>query len=416
MRFLASLFLLGHCHALWAYSLNTSAKTATTDGSYSDTSACLSEIYTRNEDDWVVVVGTSGGSSTWTSKLDIAGSRSITVQGAGTGANRFTVTVNKTGTQLEIFPTDGKKKRLTNFIFQNTDSDEFLSIWGWSNNVSWEVDNCDFIDCGNVALRVLNFNNSTFTGPGPFGLCWSNKFLNTTALNGVYVNCGLKGNGWTNGVMRFGTTNAVVVEGCVFYNSGTLDEGRPAIDASDYGPVVIFRNNMITNNSMVVHSDDTGTYGTLMIECHTNIVHVVNDQAAFGGYWRGGVQLCSGNTFTGSGTWGFNACWQLGNDGTATHTVGRGAGPEGTLYGSYFWGNTYNGQQEFSAAAGLTLNTDYFAEAPGPGLPLTSYTQLVYPHPHRSGLVDGGGGGSSATFTNTVFIGPIKATGPVVVR
>jgi hypothetical protein len=52
-----------------AYTKDDVTKTATSDGSLSDTQSALSYIDGRNEDGWVLTVGSSNGSYSWGSSL-----------------------------------------------------------------------------------------------------------------------------------------------------------------------------------------------------------------------------------------------------------------------------------------------------------------------------------------------------------
>jgi hypothetical protein len=363
---------------------NDANKTIQTDGSNADTQAAIDYMTSKNQDGWVITVGSPGGVYTWTDTPAVSPfGHSYTLQGAGSGATRVRVTAGHSNfCALGINTVDNKLARITNFIFGTTGSHPagFLYLdppaTGVGHN-SFRIDHCDFVD---LYVRSIQFGNTNENAGISYGLIDHCNFItNTTAASGIYIYAGNNANQWT-GNMTFGTVDTITIEDCAFVNHVATVPGLPAIDSAYNGARWSARHCTFTNWVCVAHGADSAPTSTLQVEFHHN--SMIADLSDYGLYCRGGCYMASDNNF---GAGGFpNQCFKFANDSAGGfQKVGQGAvaGVE-TRLGAYFWNNIPNGNPNIGGLpAGLTLGTNVFAAAPGAGMPITSYTELVYPHP-----------------------------------
>lgn len=390
MKLLRILLIFLSTASAFCFTANDAAKTVSSDGSAADTQNAINYADGKNQDDWVITVGTSGGSYTWATTVTVPTTlaHNYIVQGAGSG-----VTVTSSHNNYQSFglsTTNGKLAQLTNFTFRNTGSQggAFLVIdqpqAAVSARNSFRVHHVTFQDCAAFAIRIGEANMNEGTA---FGLIDHCTFSNTTTSNGIYVFAGNNANQWT-GNMTWGTVDTVTIEDCTFTLTATTVEGNPAIDSAYNGARWSARHNTFNNWVCVLHGADSAPTSTMQVEFHHNVT-TVDDPVDYGLYCRGGCIMASDNTFTTVGAGSYNQSFKFANDSPGGfQKVGQGAvSGVATRLGAYFWNNHPQGIG--GMPAGLALNTDVFAVPPGAGLPTTSYTELVYPHP----LAVGGGGG-----------------------
>ncbi len=386
----------------WDSTVNTTTKTGTTDGSYTDTQHAIDYVDARNEDGWVITVGAAGGSYTWASAPTMASTfvHSVTIQGAGDGANRCNITSSLSGaySQFQLFCTLNKLVKIQYFNFYQTAHDAsgaFLTIQTANDsnlivNGFW-IQYCSFNDLGLFAIRILEGNQNWATVMGLINNC---DFATSIAPhNGIYIYGGNPVNLW-DGSMGWGTVNTVCIEDCTFTNTSTITPGYPAVDASYNGARYLLRHNVFTDWVVVAHGTDSAPTSVQQTEIYSNTTTVTGG-CDYAYYIRGGATVAYSNTITYTGTGFYNSGFKLENDSSGSsypylQQVGQGstAGVQFTQ-GSYFYSNTYNLNGGTSVttngahAAEIQLNRDYFTVAPNGSTPLTSYTPLQYPHPLR---------------------------------
>jgi hypothetical protein len=372
----------------------------TSNGTLSDTQAKINQAVATGEDGWTVVVGSPGGSYSWSSPLQIPGTVSITVQGAGSYSPDTRPTINITHSQsagVSINVRNGKVIRLTNLKFTDSGSPlTTIQVDGWSSQPSWRVDHIRF---DNIADRtiIVGGPDSSAGGIGPYGLvdnCWFESTGN--ANRGLYLYFGNDSHSWTT-ANSFGTDKTIVIEDCVFHRTGGTVPGLPAIDSAYGGVRWLMRYCTLTNWVAVLHGADSAPTSTLQVEFNHNTVRV-NDPVDYVLYIRGGTGVATGNDIGISGSEnnsGYNSAFKMVQDGPCGggypcfQQPGRGVvnGAEGSVP-LYFWNNTYNlgnaanGEVwDTEGNSHIQLNRDFFLSAK-PG-----YTELAYPHPLRSGGV-----------------------------
>jgi hypothetical protein len=367
------------------YTNNDIAKTISTDGSATDTQNGINYMAGKAQDGWVITVGTAGGTYNWATSVSVPAGfvHSYTIQGAGSGATRSKiVSTHSNFSSFNILTNDGKLARLTNFIFNSTgtQSGGFLTISPPTNGIahqSFRVDHCRFQDCHDFAVRISQANQNEGT---TYGLFDHDDFYDTSSGDGIYIFAGNNANQWKTN-MTWGTVDTVVIEDCTFTCTSPTVPGNPAIDSAYNGARWCARHNTFANWVCVVHGADSAPTSTLQVEFHHNTMTV--DISDYGLYCRGGCIMASNNTFSPSSAFP-NQVFKFANDSPGGfEKVGNGAvkGVE-TRLGAYFWNNSPN----FLGAipSGLSIGVNIFPIAPGPGLPITSYTELVYPHPLQS--------------------------------
>jgi hypothetical protein len=380
---------------------NDTAKTISTDGSLADVQAAVTYMVGKAQDGWVITIGVDGGSYTWTNTLTIPSTfnQVYTITGAGSTTTRSKITSTHSNySSITLQTNNNKLARFTNCIFTSTGSNAggFLHVQPPASGIArlaFRIDNCDFADTQPFAIKINDDNQNNATVYGLIDHC---AFTQTgEGMNGIYSFAGGTANQWATS-MTLGTTDAIYIEDCTWNNTGNNTSsviGRPAIDSAYFGVRWVARHCNFTNWTCVLHGADSAPNSTLQVEFYNNTLTIVNgasSPADYGLYNRGGVTIAYNNTFV-PGAVGFpNQCFKFANDSTnGFEKVGQGCvnGVE-TLLGSYFYNNTTNGAPLFFPNAtspqfptGLALNTNIFAQAPGPGLPLTSYTALSYPHP-----------------------------------
>lgn len=393
----------------------------TTDGSQSDTQAAFTYVDGLNADGYTIIIGTAGGSYTWTSPVGFASTmtHAVTIASAGGAANKTTITLDwdDTGTGITLRATDNKLCRFTGFIVTTaagrviqTGAVGVMSTGTSTARNAYRIDHCNFVQCTNQAIFVLWPDTAGGTIYGCIDNC---AFTTTTSHGGIYFHSGNDGNNWTtggttNGSMTLGTYDTNIVEDCTFTNTGSIIPGFPAIDSSHDGVRWCARYNSFTDWVCVAHGSDSAPTSTLQVEFYFNTITVTGG-CDYGLYIRGGILIAFSNTITVSGGGFYNFAFKFGADSTGSsypffQQVGRGtvAGTETTL-GCYIWSNTTSlGGGTLVAASATPLNTmratdiqlnrDYYTVAPNGGTPITSYTPAAHPRYSDTGSPGAAGG------------------------
>lgn len=289
--------------ALRAFSANPddAAKTYTTDGSLSDTQTAVDYVDAKNEDGWVITVGSVGGSYTWTGQLTVSIEHAVTIQGASP-SNRPTITSTYSGDPgISVTFTDGKLVTFKDFIFADFSASDALFGCGGSGDDTYRFTN-------------ILFNHTTYgTKCIRFGSSGGQGTLTTGADGpyGVIDNCTVSGGGaafyfyavgqnWQR-AMTWGTKSSHFIEDCIFYYNNPGNLAGPATDGWN-GMRLVFRNNTLTNIYANNHGPDTaGTLNSaLQMEFRRNSFTSNDTIIGLDTFilLKGGSAVVTGNTFT----------------------------------------------------------------------------------------------------------------------
>lgn len=414
------LILLLLCCPALAFGYTVVGFNVTTDGSQADTQSAFTYVDGLNADGYTIIIGTAGGSYTWTSGVAFASTmvHQVTITSAGGAANKTTITFDfdDTGTGLTLRAADNKLERLTGFIFTTaagrtlgTGAVSIQTTGSGTARNAYRIDHCNFVQCTNQAIYVLFPNTSGGTIYGCIDNC---AFTTTTSHGGIYFFSGNDGNNWTtggttNGDMTWGTYDTNIVETCTFTNTGAIVPGFPAIDASYNGVRYCARYNQFTDWVCVCHGSDSAPTSTLQTEIYNNTTTVTGG-CDYAWYIRGGSTVAFNNTITYTGSGFYNSGFKLTNDSSGSsypyfQQIGQGVSSGSSFtQGSYFYSNTYNLNGGSSVttngahSADIVLNRDYFTAAPNGGTPLTSYTAAAYPRYNDGATYTSGVSGKAA--------------------
>jgi hypothetical protein len=372
-------------HAAIAFTANDGAKTISTDGSFGDTTNAVAYVDAKNQDGWVVTVGSAGGSYTWSSPFNFNIGKQWVIQGASSD-NRPTIILRAPLT-FTGGSTSSQTVTIKDFIFSGTSGalDPMITLTGAGGATrQFRMTNCKLTNTSNYnserSLFVLAYgliDHCDFEG-GPENRVW----------------CRNDGVGWT-GTMTFGTEQTICIEDCVFTNTQTPGSVvMSQVLDGDHAMRVTFRHNTITNGNTETHGYTSGAGNEgLQAEIYSNQFYLVGnglDCADWATHiWRGGTGVCYSNTVTLVGFWGANFMSKFRAEQPesypAPHQPGQGLIAANTLgrVPIYFWNNNWPGgtMSDFGLGEGtMVVNVDYYTNTPKPG-----YTALVYPHPLQSG-------------------------------
>lgn len=415
------LFLLSGAllRADWDSTVNDTLKTGTTDGSQSDTQHAFDYVDAKNQDGWVINIGTAGGSYSWTSAANMAATlvHSVTVQGTGGLGNPTIITASGSisGQMLGLRVTVSKLTRLQYLDFRGagkTFSSGMVAVDNTGSTTSIDsycIQYCAFSDAS-LMLQILGPDRNSCGAA--FGCIAANTFTMNGSQSGIYVNVGNSDNQWL-GNMTWGTNQTVDIESNTFTQTGNTVEGNPAVDSRYDGARYLFRYNTMVNMSCVAHGADSAPTSTLQVEfLHNTISYVTNDGVDFVLYLRGGSARCWDNTVTLTNGATLNQIFKSAmdnntHDGTGANTwtstaglnpvfqqLGHGALVGGSNGGEVltpcaYWGNTTPvGVTVIGAPDNFpqywNLNTQYWNDDPANHS--APYTEYTYPNPLRSGL------------------------------
>lgn len=400
---------LGFCvlaSLAFAYSANDGAKTISTDGSQADTQSAFDYVDAKNQDGWVITIGTVGGSYTWTSSVEFASTmvNDCVIISAGGIGNKTAIAMNFTygGSGILLRGNDNKTAEIYGFSFTtpggNTLGTGVIGVGGTGTAVAHnaiKIHDCSFDNCANYAVGVL-WPDVNSVG-AIYGVIYNCTLTANTAVNGMYFFAGNSSTNWSSGNMTWGTADTIVVEDCTFNMSVTTVEGRPAIDSSYNGARWMARHCTFTHWVCVAHGADSAPTSTLQVEMlHNTFNLTINDAVDYIMYLRGGSMRFWDNTVNLSGGASLNQIIKTANDSALPGTpiaagehfqqVGHGvvSGVEAFVM-VRVWGNTINGGSPTLFGLPVTNNnlvsgTHYLLTDPG------DYTELAYPHPLRGAV------------------------------
>lgn len=343
------------------------------------------------------------GTVTWTNTLTLT--NGITLRGAGAGQT----TIYGTGNNLIYFNLSADNPaRVTGFSFTNIwDSSYACAVYvlgDYHNGSSGpstavRIDHCNFLGGGRTVY---------FVGQKAYGLVDHCNFTN--GMNTVAVQA-FDNLSWDE-PFGLGTTNAVVVENCVFYQTG-LSLGTQVYN--EEGARFVVRSNTFIK---------LGTGDYQFVECHGNQNYYTGTGADYRGclfgevygntfvgenyrritYWRSGTILSYNNAFNITNVYegATLSCIQITDEETHRSSLQPNHCDwpfQDAVTNSYFWGNTLRGTSMttiddetggYCTNGVFVVNTDYWLSDPrtttttnrsGAVNVLSGYTPLAYPHP-----------------------------------
>lgn len=243
------------------------------------------------QDGWTVLV--PAGTNTWTSTLSIT--KAIQLIGAGIGQ---TIIVDGGANALQLISWNTVSNtfpRLSGFTFQGNGNGI-----AWSGSVvvggtghSFRIDHCAFMGLNNYAIFMHDW---------VYGVIDNCLFSNCVASLEVKMeNYGGGTNQYGDGSWadadNWGTTNALYIENCSYWNNG-------ALDGCD-GARVVFRYNHITNNAIANHGTESSgrERSARLYEVYQNTfswpTNSVGTHWADAVYIRGGTAVIFSNLITG---------------------------------------------------------------------------------------------------------------------
>lgn len=376
MKIFSALFPIMFLARAFAYTADDGAKTILTSGTASDTTNAVAYVDAKNEDGWVMTIGSAGGSYTWSIDVNFNIGQTWTVKGAS-DSDRPTISVSSSVNVVGL-AASGKIITLKDIKWTNSGAlDGLLSLEGSSGNVgpNFRVTNCSFANSGNGRSLFIE----------EYGLVDHCQF---TGSDENRIWCRNSDVGWT-GSHTFGTTNTIVIEDCWFHNSSAGPVVMSQVLDGDQAMRVIFRFNVITNGNCESHGFTSGEGNeALQAEIYKNNFYLSGDggdQADWAVYvWRGGTGVAFSNTVTQVGTFaGYNSMFKFRAEQSdpylADHQPGTGLVSPSTVgrVAIYHWDNSGFDGVTFTTDEGtMIVNTDYFTNTAKPG-----YTTLTYPHP-----------------------------------
>ena len=384
MKYLLPFFLFAA--GLFGYTTDIPTKTASSNNTLSDTQAAVNWIDARNEDDWVLTVGTPSQSAGWSGTLSINMTHSITVQGAGDydSGTAFEVSFSGGG-GFYLNPHTEKLLRLSNFEITGSVSPA-IEIEGGNDKdasqISLRIDHCKLY---NLPDRGILINPHTNHTEGPLYALFDHVEWNNMD-RAVYIHVSGADDSWTH-PMSWGTYKTIMFEDCIFTNPVWLP-GLASIDSTVQTDLTngglagirwAIRHSTVHNWQLTAHGNQHGASTTQVEMMHNT---VTNNHASFWVYFnfRGGSITAFDNTY--SADYGY--VWDLEPDNASFQSVGQGVvGGSPGLVPCYFWGETYSDGDPVIAAGSLTEGVDYYFDTQRPG-----YTELAYPHPAISGVGD----------------------------
>lgn len=289
-------------------------KTATSDGTLADTEAAIAYIDAKNEDGWVLTIGSAGGSYTWDTTLSVSVEHVFTIQGASP-SNRPTITSTVSSGQAIIITCTALKTQIwKDLIFApwNEALARFILITGGGQDCFWFT-NVKWIHEGVPAVAHISHAGSGRTDAGPYGVISECEILGSGY--GFYVRDNNGEASWDR-AMSWGARDAVYIEDCTFGNTSYIS-GRPSLDG-DQGCRVVFRNNTLVNQVIALHGaehESTILDSALQLECMHNSFRMTvagNPGGTFFAFvnTRGGANYIWGNSFTGDSPLEANAVFR----------------------------------------------------------------------------------------------------------
>ena len=247
-------------------------------------------------------VSIPAGTATWTTGLITAGSRALTIQGAGIGQTTINDNVPKprggSGSVLWIFDTRPEKSlRLTGITFQGVaqDTKSFnkgtLVFEGRSHAVR-----IDHVKIDQPGTGGMVFNGDVW---GVVDHCIFNmpNFKQAIQIFSQNWNGGTYGDGSFEDPLHLGSSEGLYIEDNTFIGSGVAGAG---VTDSTQGGRFVFRYNTVTSEYAATHGTEGQRYrGVRSYEFYNNTFTNPNSMMFCAIYLRGGSGVIWGNTFRG---------------------------------------------------------------------------------------------------------------------
>lgn len=409
MNRLLTLLLALPCAAL-GFTADDNARTILTDGTASDTASAVTYVDGKNQDNWIMTIGSAGGSYNWATDVNFnITDQDWAVVGASS-SDRPTITVTSS-VDVTGGGANGKTIYVGNIhwrVTAGTVNGILVPGGGAGDADSYCITNCTFQNDGGGEA----FSIGPATGYGVIADC---DFAGSSETRIYLQNAGV---GWT-GVMSFGTTDTVTIEDCNFNNTSTT---MSQVIDGDNGCRYIFRHNIITNGNTETHGFTSGDGNEgLQIENYSNVFWLSGtggDQADWVLHvFRGGTGVVYSNEVKQANSFGgFNHWVKFRAEQTAPylapHQPGTGLVSPSTVgrIPIYCWDNVAFEACTFScfttSEGTMVENTDYFTDTEKPG-----YVPLEYPHPLRNAQAEVEGSTTAGAFGSIKAIGNVKLQG-----
>jgi hypothetical protein len=345
-----------------AYTVDDNARTASSDGTRQDTIDMEAYVDGKNQDGWVMTIGSASGNYSWgTGTVTFDVNHDCTIQGAS-AVNRPTITItHSSATGISFVQTAGKKMKVKDLIVKSSGAnDTLVRFSGADADTNPDTSLPSFL-CHNVrfedrSARAIWVEDSY----GDINGCW---FQLASGISAIEVQPRAHNAGW-KGTTTYGNEQCVLLESNVCSNpsSSTVQQ----FFDSDQAARICGRFNRMTNFNIVSHGDDTSgvSNSCLQYELYGNIFKYDSVVAAsgvdFAIFMRGGSTLGFSNQVLTSGGAALNymvkqafgggdsACCGFG---CSQHTfswpgdqqIGRGVSNDvvGVSFPSYYWQNTW---------------------------------------------------------------------------
>ena len=353
-------------------SLNVGAETVSVGGC--GQAAVQGAIDASSNGDTVLLQ--AGCSATWTSTVNIPGSKYLTLDG-----NKSEITRGITGGSalIALSTSPNGTSRITNFTFKFQSGTGYgpmyISVGGGWSDAKFRIDNNTFNSAG---------TRTHLTVWDAIGVIDSNVFHTTSGGEIIHVEAYGNGNtaGWSYDVAP-GSGDAVYIEDNRFYNAVS---GNPAYFYGGsavqnyYGARTVFRHNFC----QMCQFDAHGTAGMVgarwweVYENEFNFVPNANQDKVLALRAGSGVvfdNMTSGSANSGSGG---IVLYEEDSGYPALYQVGRGK--DQIANPAYIWNNASTIRAS-SGSANVQVNRDFILGA-RPG-----YTPYTYPHPVRGAAI-----------------------------
>jgi hypothetical protein len=292
-------------------------KTVITDGSSGDTSSAVVYAQNQGQDGWSVVIGTPGGSYTWTNEVDILATHAMTLCGASSN-NPTTINFNHSQ-NFGLYINASSSNHLfvvQNLIFNNggsVPSSAIIELDG--QGVCFRFTGLTFLTVATSKFDVQICGINSLAVPGPYGLIDHCSWVIPYADSWNFINIRHNGSAihysWTL-PMSWGTTNQVVIEYCTVNVANQNHTG--AFTESQGGSRYTVRDCNVTNESCSWHGFNSGDRdGTLQVEMYRNNFFV-SQTISTAPYWlfmRGGTFRIWSNSVSQSISWNIGVGAQM---------------------------------------------------------------------------------------------------------
>ncbi len=407
-----SVLWLGMVSTSFGYTSNNDTKAVLSDGSFDDTAAAVAYVSQRNEDGWIVTIGSAGGAYTWPQMLNVSVQHAFTLQGASPSVRPTITSTATSGFGVYVNCSDGKTVTIKDIRFQGWNSSNALFLIEGGGEDCFRLTNLEFSG-GSANCIWVSSLGTTDTRPGPYGLIDHCSVPNGGGFIFIRDNPSARPNSWHR-PMSWGTKRAVYIEDC------NLSAPRPimgvwGVTDGDNGARFVVRHCTLNNMPFGTHGADSQPLENGQNPNHSNLqAEIMHNTFSVTGaldtffILRGGSATIFDNTLTGSGDGFMNTMTKTSfyraTEGNGVCPVDRtypadylgtqqpgcgvvdapGQDPKNPTepWGSvpiYSWGNKLNVPivwGEVGSSQWVSQNRDFFIGKARPG-----YTEFTYPHP-----------------------------------